>query len=103
MHRLQFTVCGYETVTFGHKAINALAFEEEEEDEEEGGGGGGREDEEEEGGGGREEEEEEEEEEEGKGPNLGIADSGRSPEHKCMLRREDVDAGYIDLVLARAK
>ena len=47
-------MCGYETVTFGHKAINALAFceEEEEEEEEEGGGGGG---------GGREEEEEEEE------------------------------------------
>ena len=31
-------MCEYETVTFGHKAINALAFcdEEEEEEEEEG-------------------------------------------------------------------
>ena len=35
MHRLQFTKCVYETVTFGHKAMNALAFCDEEEEEEE--------------------------------------------------------------------
>ena len=35
MHRLQFTKCVYEKVTFGHKAVNALAFCDEEEEEEE--------------------------------------------------------------------